>query len=316
MGRGVQSGEGITSYKWGDYDTYSALCEIIDNAIQANAENVHIIVADKKVETASGRIVKRISDVIIYDDGDGIAEDIMDICLVHGGSDRLYAKKGMGKFGHGLPAASCTQADRTEVYSWQDSNDSLFTYFDFEELKVQEDPRLPDTKQVKVPKNILFPIKTIIDKGNFSPIDEKDGTIIYWKMADRHDHKTIPAFFRNFEFEIGRIYRYYIKKGIKITLTGFENINGSFVLTKNDDYKWHTVRSNDPMFLMKNSLVGDYKTELANKPTNIVYGSIIEEIVVNEKKYDVRIIFSHLSMETRKSLGPGEPGGTELGPSE
>ena len=74
MGRGVQSGEGITSYKWGDYDTYSALCEIIDNAIQANAENVHIIVADKKVETASGRIVKRISDVIIYDDGSTLNE--------------------------------------------------------------------------------------------------------------------------------------------------------------------------------------------------------------------------------------------------
>jgi hypothetical protein len=313
MGRGIQSGAGIDSYKAGDYTTYSALCEIIDNSIQAKAKNIHIIVAEEKAISPSGKNIKLISDIIIYDDGCGISKDIMDICLVHGGSDRLNADEGLGKFGHGLPEASCTQADRTNVYSWQNSNDAYRTYFDFDELRPQTDPRLPDTEKVELAKELLHPIKTIIKNGNFSQFNSESGTIIHWKMADRHDHKTIAAFFRNFEFEIGRIYRYFIQRGLNITLTGFERINKSFVVHKKEDYRYHTVRPNDPMFLMEKSLVGDYHDGLKNKPTNVIYGTEINHITLNGKKYSVKLKFSYFDNKVRKMLKPADAGGTPLG---
>lgn len=313
MGLGIQSGAGIDGWKNGDYTTYSALCEIIDNSIQAEAENIHIIVAEKKVLSPSGKNIKLISDVIIYDDGNGISSEIMDKCLVFGGSNRLGSKKGLGKFGHGLPEASCSQADRTEVYSWQNPSEAYLTYFDFNELRPQQDPKLPDTKKLEIPKELKFPIETIIKKGGFSHFDDNSGTIIHWQMADRHDHKTISAFFRNFEFEIGRIYRYFIEQGINITLTGFEKIDNSFVLTKKEDYKYHTVRSNDPMFLMKNSLVGDYDEGVKNKATNVIHGTAINNITLNEKKYAVKLKFSYLDKKTRDAFAPTQMGDTPIG---
>ena len=43
QGFGLIAGAGISGFKHANYSTYSALAEIIDNSIQAQAKNVHII---------------------------------------------------------------------------------------------------------------------------------------------------------------------------------------------------------------------------------------------------------------------------------
>ena len=42
MGKGLISGSGISGFKHSNYSTYKALAEIIDNSVQAGAENIHI----------------------------------------------------------------------------------------------------------------------------------------------------------------------------------------------------------------------------------------------------------------------------------
>ena len=59
-----------------------------------------------------------------------VPQEILDQIIEAG----LYAASGMGKFGMGLPNASISQANRVEVYSWQ-NGECFYTYLDVDEIK-------------------------------------------------------------------------------------------------------------------------------------------------------------------------------------
>tara|TARA_Y100000590_G_scaffold464316_1_gene633448 strand:+ start:1853 stop:3796 length:1944 start_codon:yes stop_codon:yes gene_type:complete len=315
LGKAIISGSGILSFRYANYSTYSALAEIIDNSIQAGAKNIHIMAIQREEWTEnSGLKVRRLREIIVYDDGEGINKEIMDECLRYGGGSRHNAIKGLGKFGMGLPSASGSQSNRTEVYSWKNSSDPLYTYQDFKEMEKSDEPRLPKTITKKVPRNIANALSNIVKGGSFDPLSKEHGTVIYWKeCGKRINHSTFAAFYRNFEKEIGRIYRYFInKRKLNITLTGFNKIKDQFVLLKNKDHIYKVIRANDPLFLMSNTLVGDYDPRFKNKSTNILHQET-KEIKASGNTYKINIKSSYLDYEVRKKLGFNNPGGSPLG---
>ena len=80
------------------------------NIVSAELDDVNIEVAFVQSED-------RVEHLIISDDGFGISDTIMDKCLWFGAGDNFGAKRGIGKFGIGLPFACCSQSSNYEVIS-------------------------------------------------------------------------------------------------------------------------------------------------------------------------------------------------------
>lgn len=94
--------------------TVSALSEIIDNSIQANAKNIDIIIVRNTT-----RDYDEIDEILIIDDGDGMDTAIFDKALQMSSGSRSNAKSGLGKYGQGLPNSSISQTKRVEVFTIQ-----------------------------------------------------------------------------------------------------------------------------------------------------------------------------------------------------
>jgi len=301
---------GVKSFQSADYNTYYALAEIVDNSIQAGANNIHVVGVQENTVN-SKRTTKNLREIIIYDDGCGMSKDVANICLQLGGGDRIGAKSNMGKFGMGLPQASGSQCTRTEIFTWQKEGEILYTYLDYDELVKKNPPMLPELQTLgSLPLHIQKILEMTIENGGFAPFSKSKGTVIYWKECTRLNHKTYPHFHKNFEEFVGRIYRYFINKNeVNISLTGFDKIDNSYRLFP--DKHIQKIRSNDPLFLMKNSIVDSRDPDFKGDTPSYVHGSDIDSIEVEGKTYNVRIKFSVTKESTRlallkKSKSPGE----------
>ena len=112
----------------------SAVGEFIDNAVEAHATQIDL---KMKYTTSSTRsnAVKYIEELAVIDNGKGMGYDAVKSCLALGASIRPKdnGKKGIGRYGMGLPAAATSLAWRVEVYSRTDpKSDFLYVYLDFE----------------------------------------------------------------------------------------------------------------------------------------------------------------------------------------
>ena len=95
--------------------TASAIAEIVDNSIEANADKIEILAFEDKVLSGS-RHIDKISEIAIYDNGNGMDKEVLELCTAVGGGNRQL-RKGLGRFGYGLPNSSMSQCRRVEVYS-------------------------------------------------------------------------------------------------------------------------------------------------------------------------------------------------------
>ena len=138
----------------------SALSELIDNSIEAEAKNIKILVFEKS-ETVSNRPMKRISEIVIFDDGIGMDEKTLKTSLQFGNGTKLDSREGIGRFGIGLPMASISQCQNIKVYSWRNSK-CLYTYLDVKEVEknsqqdineVVEKQNQQQNEVVKMPKS-------------------------------------------------------------------------------------------------------------------------------------------------------------------
>lgn len=93
----------------------SAVAEIIDNAEEANAKNAFVILGEH-IDPSSGR--KVIHEIGFLDDGSGMDTSTLGTCLGIGFTTRT-GRRGLGRFGVGLPQASLYACPEVIVYSWQ-----------------------------------------------------------------------------------------------------------------------------------------------------------------------------------------------------
>ena len=232
--------------------THYALAELIDNSVQSALEdkkskncNVEVIAIDKD---------QKLSKIIVVDDAGGMSPDILRTSLGVGRGRALEENKanrvGKGKtskFGLGLKQASLSQCARFEVYTWQGKN-VFMSYLDNNELDTGKLRYVPEPIKKDIPEEL----KEIISlKGTDS------GTCVIWfDISPKSTWKTSFGLMRNAEMEFGRMYRHLIDdKSVEINLRTFDEISkNSFKETSSK-----AVRKSDPLFLMKNCIVEDFK---------------------------------------------------------
>lgn len=223
-------------------DIESAMAEIVDNSIQAVANNILVIIKDK-VPTWGKK--SQVYEVAFLDDGIGMSPDWVQGCLRFGNGTRKTTK-GIGKFGVGLPQSSLYACPRVEVYSWQDGIDNCYmSYLDIEKVSNGEQLKIKPAIKTEIPseysKYFRNGLKLVDDEFDFSEM----GTLVLWKNCDNVVPCTAAALFSRLGLSFGRKYRYLIENG---------ESNIYLIHDTKDQYN-EKVFPNDPLFLMQNNIV-------------------------------------------------------------
>ncbi len=217
----------------------SAVSEIIDNSVEAGAENIFVIL--REGVAASGR--KVVTEIGFLDNGEGMNSDVLGSCLGIGASTR-QARKGMGRFGVGLPQASLYACPEIEVYSWQGGvENAQKVYLDINKIKDGEQTEIEDPIQEAIPEPYASYIRyqTMLEAYDFS----QSGTLVIWKKCDRINPKTRGPLTERLEFSLGQKFRYFIHDEVsKIKIVCDENPDAAI-----------DIVPNDPLFLMEDNCV-------------------------------------------------------------
>lgn len=214
----------------------SAASEIVDNSVEANAKNVFMIISES-INPLSGR--KVVTEIGFLDNGEGMDTNILGKCLGIGVTTR-QARKGMGRFGVGLPQASLHACPNVEVYSWQNGIENCYKVFlDIDKVKAGIQTEIDDPILTVLPDKYSKYINytTLTDSYDFS----QSGTLVVWKNCDRVIPRTRGPLTEHLEFALGRKFRHFIDKDIcSIKIVCDENQENAI-----------DVLPNDPLFLME-----------------------------------------------------------------
>src|SRR5947207_3403076 len=165
----VDDGAALLSMRSSDFDAYSAIGEVIDNAIQAEATNIRLL-----VKFQSSR-QEPITSIAFGDDGIGMSREILHRCLQLGYSTRFNDRSGIGRFGVGATLAAINQCKKVEVYAKEKGGDWLYTYIDLD--LITADPS--EMEEIPTPKKKSIPpdLKDLV--GSTS------GALVVWSKYDR-----------------------------------------------------------------------------------------------------------------------------------
>ena len=125
--------------------------------------------------------------------------------LRFGGSTRFNDRRGLGRYGMGLPNSSLSQARCVRAYTWQSSDDICMSYLDVDEIAAGAIKRVP------VPRRAKRPLE-----GEF----DESGTIVVWSRCDQLDNRRVSTITRKLLAALGRRFRYFIWDGVRITING------------------------------------------------------------------------------------------------
>lgn len=263
-------------------NTASAVGELIDNSIQANASEVRVIISTKI--NLGTRKTKQVDEIAVLDNGSGMDSVLLQRALKLGFGTNHESSSGMGKFGMGLPQASISQAKRIDVWSWTSGSASTakhaFIDLSDDNWMLKHVIEEPDSRQI--PEVYSEYTKNI-----------NSGTLVKWSILDKADWKKPDTLFNRIENTIGRMYRYWlIENKVRIVM----NILNEAGVSTNEQ----VFRPLDPLFLNENAKCG---VEAPEKPLFSEYDTIRREYILpvdgKDKDVCVEMKFSMAKDEVR-----------------
>ena len=178
--------------------TSSAVAELVDNAIQADARRIRITVRHA-TDGETGVV-----ELLVQDNGTGMDPVTLRTALRFGGTTRFNDRNGLGRYGMGLPNCSLSQARRVTVYTWRTLGNVHMSYLDVDEIAAGNVTEVPAPRRVTPPDGA----------------DGHSGTVVVWSRCDRLDYRRISTIARKLLSDLGRQFRHYLTGRVKITVNG------------------------------------------------------------------------------------------------
>jgi hypothetical protein len=227
----IQVDRALTSLRSSGHDPCSAVGEVIDNSLEANANNIGILTFDdRKVTGKTSKRVNVIERVAVGDDGDGMTPEVLRQALSLGFSTRFNSRKGMGRFGVGAKLGAISQVKRVDMWSRATGEDPwLWTYIDLDEIADHEMEFLPEPAPKELPDDCR---KLVGDVG----------TLVIWSKCDRLQQRdsggarSADAVRSDLTHYVGRTFRKFLDAGRRICIEGV------------------SVKPHDPLFLMTTTM--------------------------------------------------------------
>ncbi len=241
----ILSGHALRSLRESGYTLPAALGEVIDNAIEADANEIDVYFE----EAPEGKRKAHIARIAVADDGVGMGSDseerdILQHYLQLGYSTRYMSTTTIGKFGVGAKLGALSFARRIDVWSrTSGETDWRHVHFDLDEAVEAEERAelvlIDEPNSVPVPEELEF------------LLPEASGTLVLWSKVDRLEHgrwaEDANKLRVDVEKELSRIFRYFLNGGIEI------RINEQALL------------AHDPLMLMERSWSDKILTEETRK---------------------------------------------------
>lgn len=243
---------GLSSFRDAGYrDTSMAIAELIDNSIQAGAQTIRVITVDEVQQSRASKQVV-VNKIAVFDDGEGMPKDVLELSLGFAQGTRLNERKGIGRFGVGLPLASISQCKRVSVYSWQDGKKPMMTYLDIDEVIENKQNFTNAAVEAKIPKIYSDILGKKINKS---------GTLVVWENCDRINLKRSNTLLRRMQSGFCRIYRHYLddndaygdRRDIRLLQADGKNVQE------------HLLVSNDPLYLLTPNNLPKWEKKASNK---------------------------------------------------
>jgi hypothetical protein len=208
-------------------NTTSALCEEVDNAIQAGATEIRVYFRQSGSKGSSQ------IDAAVYDNGHGMAPGVLKVAMAFGGSTSFGSRKGIGRFGMGMKTAALSLSPSLEVYSWQEPQAYYSMTLDVEaigrdrsNLVQLPDPTLLDRLPPEVVELFRRPLAYPTSQSEqdlFATTQDeleerlgRSGTIVYMPNCDRLTYAKAKTLVDHATKEMARVYRRHIADGLKL----------------------------------------------------------------------------------------------------
>lgn len=258
-------------------DEAHAAGDIIDNAIEAGASQVHIA-----EETAGTKVLQ----VAFIDDASGIDESFLPHATKWGGSSNQGQRNVFGRFGFGLPSASVNRGRKFSVYSRTEEGDGFAVVtVDLDNLSMDGNTVLmPKVEHDSLPKFV----QAYVDEhfvGGLSAVR----TVVVWSNLDRLVWPNVQQSTNSFRQHLG------------ITYAGWLDVCKLFV-------NGEQVEPVDVLF----TTPGQRYYEIEGAPKAEPQSSIQFEVADNDgAKHEVTVRFSYLGVDAHNAVwssgGRGRP---------
>ncbi len=145
------------------YDLPSAIADLVDNSIDAGAENVEATFREEGAR----------SWIRIADDGMGMTAGELDEAMRYG-SERTYSERSLGHFGLGLKTGSLSQCRRLTVASRRRRGGRIVVRrWDLDVVAERDSWDLESPPRAELPPHLLEPLR------------DSTGTVVLWENLDR-----------------------------------------------------------------------------------------------------------------------------------
>jgi hypothetical protein len=235
----------LLSLRSSGHDYCSAVGEVIDNSLQANANHVRARIFTQKKKIGSNKRSTEVVDrVAVGDDGDGMDIHTLHRALMLGYSSRYDDRTGMGRFGVGAKMGGISQAKRLDLYSRQSpASPWMHTYIDLDEIKDHKMETIPDPKEAKLPDDCADLVGEV-------------GTLVVWSKTDRLEEtesgggRRADTVRTDLVAYIARTFRKFLNSGITIEFDGKKVFphDPLFLMTST---RFHQGESSDPVAEIK-----------------------------------------------------------------
>jgi hypothetical protein len=207
--------------------TTSALCEHIDNAIQAGASEIRVYFHQ------SGKRGDYHINAAVYDNGQGMAPGVLKVAMAFGGSTWFGNRTGIGRFGMGMKTAALSISPVLDVFSWQDRGAIYNMTLDVEAVgkdrrNLVELPEptlltdLPDDVADVFIKPMAYPTshddQALLASSRELLLDRlgRTGTIVFMPDCDRLTYAKARTLVDHAVKETARVYRRAISSGLRL----------------------------------------------------------------------------------------------------
>ena len=179
--------------------TTHALAELIDNSIESGADMIEIFGLSRTDET-TGR--QTLHELAVLDNGAGMDAPMLQGSLCYGHGTR-GDRRGIGRFGMGLPNSSMSQARCLDVWSWQSGvTNALHTRLHLDDV---------DQGLSEIPVPQIRPLPNAYLDASQNAFGDS-GTLVLWRELDRVEWRRASTTFKHTENLLGRIYRRFLAK--------------------------------------------------------------------------------------------------------
>lgn len=185
--------------------TVHALAELIDNAFEAEAKHVCVVLQIDRN--------KRLETIAVGDNGLGMLPGLLQGAVCEKAGEYLSrqrtsgpaSRRKLGKYGVGLPKASISQCNKFTVWSWQDGVQAAYR----NGIDITDHEWIADGAEVEESIQEPAPAAWIkaadleaAEHGTLVVWEDLDG--ITWSRARWGEHSGLIP---NLEFDVGRVYR-------------------------------------------------------------------------------------------------------------